>query len=91
MLHLGWPLGRDAKNISQARQYLRDPEKVFPQDSFMTTYEGNTTLPEEAENTGYRTDFMELWLDPNDHGVVYLVFADHVERWPRAGEVIACA
>jgi hypothetical protein len=29
MMHVGWPFGHDTENVSRARQYLRDPEKVF--------------------------------------------------------------
>jgi hypothetical protein len=91
MMHVGWPLGHDAQNISEARQYLRDPEGVFPQGSLMTAFEADVKLPKRARYTGYRTDFMELWLDRTDNSAAYLVFADHVERWPRADEVVACA
>ncbi len=91
MMHVGWPLGHDAADTSESRQYLRDPEAVFPADSFMTTFDADTELPPRAEYTGYRTDFMELWLAENDETAAYLVFADHVERWPRAEEPIACA
>ena len=90
MMHLGWPPGHDAKHSGEARQYLRDPEGVFPQYALMTPYDGAASLPDGAEYTGYRTDFMELWLDPDDHKAAYLVFADHVERWPRTSDTIAC-
>ena len=91
MMHVGWPPGHDAADISESRQYFRDPEKVFPQDSLMTSYDPEVQLPDGAEYTGYRTDFMELWLDEKDNTAAYLVFADHIERWPRGTEVIACA
>ena len=91
MLHLGWPLGRDAANFSETRQYFRDPQRVFPADDFMTKYAADVDLPKTAENTGYRTDFMELWLDRTDGSAAYLVFSDHVERWPRSRGGIACA
>ncbi|HEX2240329.1 MAG TPA: hypothetical protein VHJ82_04235 [Actinomycetota bacterium] len=91
MMHVGWPPGHDAADISESRQYLRDPERVFPQDSFMTKYDANVELPDRAEYTGYRTDFMELWLDNENDRAAYLVFADHVELWPRARQPIACA
>ena len=91
MMHVGWPPGHDAADISESRQYFRDPENVFPQDDFMTSYKGEVQLPERAEYTGFRTHFMELWLDEKDDTAAYLVFADHTERWPRADDVIACA
>lgn len=91
MMHVGWPLGRDAANISESRQYMRDPDKVFPQESLMTKFEADVELPKTAKYSGYRTDFMELWLEPHDRAAAYLVFADHVERWPRTKETVACA
>lgn len=91
MMHVGWPLGRDAADISESRQYIRDPEKVFPQGNLMAEFEADVELPNKAKYTGYRTDFMELWLDRDDRAAAYLVFADHVERWPRASDTIACA
>ena len=91
MMHVGWPLGHDAADISESHQYIRDPEKVFPQDDLMTTFGADVDLPKGAEYTGYRTEFMELWLDEDDNAAAYLVFADHVELWPRASDVIASA
>ncbi len=91
ILHLGWPTGHDAADISESRQYLRDPERVFPEESLMSTYDADAEAPKSADYTGYRTDFMELWLDPRDGSAAYLVFSDHTERWPRAKEPVACA
>ena len=73
----------------ETRQYFRDPRGVFPQDALLDSFDDDVTLPESTNDTGYRTDFMELWLDPDDGLVAYLVFDDHTERWPR-GENIAC-
>jgi hypothetical protein len=89
MLHLGWPPGHDAADASESKQYFRDPERVFPQGSLVGRFDGDVELPEPAEDTGYRTEFMELWLEPEDHSAAYLVFANHTERWPR-GKDIAC-
>jgi hypothetical protein len=91
MMHVGWPLGHDAADISEARLYLRDPEQVFFRDTPMSTFDADADLPERAKYTGYRTDFMELWLAKKDDAAAYLVFVDHVERWPRSEDAIACA
>lgn len=91
IMHVGWPPGHDAADASESRQYLRDPERIFPRGSLMTRFDPDVELPERAEYTGYRTDFMELWLDKKNDKAAYVVFADHVELWPRAGEIIACA
>lgn len=90
MMHVGSPLGHDAESVSESRQYMRDPQKVLPQENLMTQFQDDVKLPKTANYTGYRTDFMELWLDPNDRAAAYLVFSDHVERWPRAKDTIAC-
>lgn len=89
-LNVGWPLGEEAETADQAREYLRDPEDVLEPEWMLGEYDGNVKLPKGAEYTGYRTDFMELWLDPEDDNAAYLVFFDHVEKWPRAKEPLAC-
>ena len=86
ILHLRWPPESDS---SELRQYFRDPQGVFPQDSLLATFDPDVELPDSAVDTGYRTEFMELWLDTGNDSVAYLVFAKHNERWPR-GEHIAC-
>lgn len=91
MMHVGRPLGDPAKNSAESDQYIRDPERVLPQEPLMSKLDLDARLPDEAEFTGYRTNFMELWLNPNDDTGAYLVFADHVERWPKTRNAIACA
>lgn len=90
MMHVGWPLGQDAADASKSRQYLRDPDDVFSPESLMTSFDADVDLPARAEFTGFRTDFMELWLEPGNETAAFLVFADHVEQWPQAKETIAC-
>ena len=85
ILHLRWPPEEEDPEL---RQYFRDPKAVFPQDGLVDDFEENVELPDSAESTGYRTDFMELWLDAQTDSVAYLVFSDHTERWPRGD--IAC-
>jgi len=37
-------------------------------------------------------DETELWFGPGrDSRAAYLLFAGHVERWPRSREMVACA
>ena len=91
MMHVGRPLGDPAKDSLETDQYIRDPENVMPQDQLASKLQLDARLPDDAEYTGYRTEFMELWLDPDDDRAAYLVFADHIERWPRANEAIACS
>ena len=90
-MHVGQPLGDPAADSTESDQYIRDPERVLPQGPLKSKLELDARLPNGAEFTGFRTDFMELWLDPTDDSAAYLVFAQHVERWPKARDVIACA
>ena len=91
MLHVGWPLGHESKDMSEARQYVRDPEGVLPEEPLRTSYDGDVALPDDAKSTGYRTPFMELWLGRDAKQAAYLVFSDHTELWPRTDPPIACA
>lgn len=89
LLHLGWPLGSSAGDDTQMRQYVRDPSDVL---GFGDQLEVQTELPAGAVDTRFRVDDVELWIGP--HGgddAVYLVFRDHVEKWPRSTEIFACA
>jgi hypothetical protein len=88
LLHVGWPLGH--ADATESRQFVRDTQHVLPQDSLMSEFDDNAELFGLSRYTGFRTDFMELWLFPEDDSGIFLMFADHVEWWPRAEEPIAC-
>lgn len=90
LLNVAWPLGEEAETVSETRQYLHDPEGVFETEWMRGDYQGDADVPATAKYTGYRTDFMELWLVPEEDEAAYLVFADHVELWPRAVEPLVC-
>lgn len=66
LLNMGSPLGEKTKSADKTRQYLRDPEGVLEPEWMVGDYEAEVELPKGAEYTGYRTDFMELWFDPDD-------------------------
>jgi hypothetical protein len=91
-LHVGWPLGRAARDASEARQYIRDPEGLF-EDEVRLPFDDDAALPRHAEYTGYHLGDVELWLSPTDAAkAVYLVDDGDVERWTRPRrESIACA
>lgn len=91
-LHLGWPVGTPAETASDIRQYVRDPGGVLPESvEKEASLALDAELPEAAEPTGYDVNTVELWLgEDGGDDAVYVVFADHVERWPRTAEVIAC-
>lgn len=102
MLHVTWPPGaRAGGEFTEDLQYIRDPDNVIGNRRMFERFEGETSLPDGSRYTGYRTDFMELWVPTyeEDSPVVttagppsniYLVFEDHIESWPLARDRIAC-
>jgi hypothetical protein len=91
-LWVGWPLGSAAKTSDSARQYVRDPEGLFPARDFLVPLDLDANLPGDATYTGYHLDGVELWISEREAGdAVYLVDGKQVERWPRRKEFIACA
>lgn len=92
-LHLAWPVGTEAGTSGDIHQYVRDPRGVLPDEvEKQASLELDSEVPDTAEPTGYHVDGVELWLgDDGRDEAVYVVFEDHVERWPRTAEVIACA
>ena len=101
MLHLAWP-PEDPPNRKkeQSIQYIRDPDNVMGVKRITAAYDGDATLPRGSRYTGYRTNFMELWVRTYKQGSptvaeasppdeIYLVYEGHIESWPRAQ--IACA
>ena len=89
MMYLGWPLGTVSVTAAQARQFVRDPSGVINpelRDKLVL----HASLPADARSTGYRHGDLELWLSPSNEDAAYLRAGDDVERWPRAGEGVAC-
>ncbi|MDQ2674731.1 MAG: hypothetical protein M3Y40_08735, partial [Chloroflexota bacterium] len=93
--HCGWESARmlhvlDAQGRLVA-QYVRDPQGVFADLGLLETYAEGVELPDDATDSGYRTnDGQELWFTESDRAA-YVVTAEGVERWPRAREPIGCA
>ena len=71
------------------QQYLRDPEHLLTSDT-VVPYDGDTELPADAIDTGYRRGNDQLWMAA-DRSIAYLVTPDHVEAWPSTKEPVACA
>lgn len=93
-LSVGWPLGTSPLTADQARQYLRDPEGAVRgvDDVLLGDLDLDVDLPDEATYSGYATADAELWFGPDGgETYAYLQTDEGVERWPRAGEAIACA
>jgi hypothetical protein len=75
-----------------ARQFLRDVDGELA-DLLHGSFDGIAPLPDDATDTGYRRDGLQLWLG-DDSRAAYLVSesdATDVERWPAAKEPIHCA
>jgi hypothetical protein len=89
-LHVGWPPGTAAA-LGDVRQYLRDPDGLLGPEPLLTTFDEDSELPADAEDTGYRHGEVELWLSASRTEAAFLVRANRVERWARARELIACA
>ena len=86
-LHLGWPLGTP-QLLGPARQYVRDPSGTIVSGS--GPFDPTAKLPDSARFSGYRRGDAELWLGSDVDEFVYLVFDDHVERWPRMVDPVGC-
>jgi hypothetical protein len=90
MMHLGWPLGTVAESSAEVRQFIRDPDGVIVGWGIRDKLRVAVDLPDDARDTGYRNDDLELWLVPSDPDAAYLRVADDVERWPRADPAVGC-
>ena len=88
--HIGWPLGHEARDSSEARQFIRDPLGLFG-DALVVPYEASAELPADAVFTGLRNGELELWLSRNDEEAIYIVTGNGAERWPRASPMLGCA
>jgi len=93
--HCGWESARMLHvEDDQGRliaQYVRDPTGVFADGRLLDKYAEDVELPEDASDSGYRTDDgQELWFTESNRAA-YVVTSDTVERWPRAREPIGCA
>jgi hypothetical protein len=87
---MGDPLGASHMQ-GPARVYVRDPDNVMGDPAVARAFEEDTDLPIGARDTGYRQDGVELWMDPTDDGLVYLVSEHAVERWPQDPSPAVCA
>jgi len=97
--HCGWQAAR-SMNIAETlpfwgavhsgKDYWSDPTNVLPAGMLLTSYNGDADLPQDATDSGYRHEDLELWLVPDDHAV-YLVGPDRVELWPVADPNYGCS
>jgi hypothetical protein len=78
---MGDPLGT-SHNHAPYRIYVRDPENVIGDEEVARLFQPEAKLPSGAQDTGYRQDGSELWMDPMDDRFIYLVSPNGTERWP---------
>ncbi|MER6539515.1 hypothetical protein ABT215_38195 [Streptomyces sp900105755] len=86
--HCGW---QSAHFLTVGgRTYVRDPHGVFAQDSVLGgRYDGDTAMPADAHDTGYRLRAWRLWLT-DDGDTAYVRTAQGVEAWPKERRGFAC-
>jgi hypothetical protein len=69
--------------------FVRDPDGVLPPEWFSLTFDPDATLPDDANDTGYRLDRQALWVAA-DRSAVYIATGNDVERWPAASDFVGC-
>ena len=86
LLYVRWP-GEPGRMM-----YVRDPDRKIDAEHFETSFQPSVPLPHGARFSGYRRDDVELWASRTTfEREIYLVFPDHVERWPRSDPEFGCA
>lgn len=91
MLFTGDPIGSAIVRGRSERQYVRDPEGVYPARLLLIPYDGDVNRPSHIFPTGYSWEGGELWVDRVGPDIAaYMVYDDHIERWPRTAELILC-
>lgn len=94
LLHIGWPPGAVATELSGARQYIRDPKGRLSEVASLrgARFERSVTLPADAKPTGHKLGAIELYVSPSDQDQwIYLASPSDTERWPRSDPPIGCA
>lgn len=86
--HCDWESATFLGYPARGDQFVRDPQGLFDQ-GLVGRYDGNATLPDDADRTGYRQGEDVLWEAANGDAL-YVVRPDRVERWPRATGPIGC-
>lgn len=85
----GWPLGTTSRRPHEYRIFFRDPGGVTGVKT-AADFDPDASLPAGAMDTGLRWDGNGLWIAPDDDTFVWLVGADHVERWPQENPGFGC-
>jgi hypothetical protein len=84
--HCGWESATMLRVYD--RLFIRDPEGVLA-DHELETYDPDIALPADARSTEYHEGDRRIWRgsDPN---AIYVVYPDHVERWPAEEPGFGC-
>lgn len=92
IMHLGVPLGQEAYDFANSRQYVRDPKQVLPSEGTQGPFVAAVhDLPDDARFSGFRNGEIELWVAPSTfEEVVYVGRNGRFEAWPREAEGVAC-
>jgi hypothetical protein len=69
--------------------FVRDPPGLLRAHT-LGSYEPAATLPADAVSTGYTLGGRTIW-QGSDPNAIYVVSADHVERWPAISPEFGCA
>ena len=92
-MHVGWPVGTIANGLEDWRQYVRDPEGLFDDGALHAGFLSHTTLPPDAEDTGFHRKPWALWVSSSQaDNAVFVVNTETgaVERWGRSTHTILC-
>lgn len=69
--------------------FVKDPEGVLPSEHLNGTFVPDTSMPTDANDTGYRLDAQQLWVRA-DGSAAFVMTEQRVERWPAADEALGC-
>jgi hypothetical protein len=86
----GKPVGTSYAGPGNSAEYVRDPNNVFGDRPTAGAFDPDAELPKGAVDTGFREGSTELWIDPPDGSVIYLVSEGSVERWPLDPDPTLC-
>lgn len=98
--HCGWqtarviitgiPIGARYSDERNDANYVRDPDNVFGDPATALAFDPDADLPPGAVDRGFRQRATELWVDPADGSVIYLVTGTSIERWPLDSQPAIC-
>jgi hypothetical protein len=86
---LYWQAPETSGRLPATKLYVRDPKGLF-RGQWAVPFLGRTTLPPDADDTGYRRDGAALWLAADEQSM-FVKDGGRVERWPRVSTGIGCA